>query len=100
MGENEEWTELYPAFSRIAEEEGFKKIATSFKLIAAIEKQHEERFKKLHFNILNGNAFKRDTKAMWVCRKCGFVHYGEKALSMCPVCEHPKAYFEIVAENF
>jgi rubrerythrin len=100
MGENEEWTELYPAFSRIAEEEGFKKIATSFKLIAAIEKQHEERFKKLHFNILNGNVFKRDTKVMWVCRKCGFIHYGEKALLMCPVCEHPKAYFEIVAENF
>jgi len=100
MGENEEWTELYPEFSKVAEEEGFKKIAMSFKLIAAIEKQHEERFKKLHYNLKNGLVFKRETKVMWVCRKCGHVHFGEKALLNCPVCEHPQAYFEMVAENY
>lgn len=100
MGENEEWTDLYPEFSKTAEEEGFKKVSTMFKLIAAIEKQHEERFRKLHYNIKNSRVFKKEAKVMWVCRKCGYVHYGEKALIMCPVCEHPQAYFEIVADNY
>ncbi|NVN95172.1 MAG: rubrerythrin family protein [Bacteroidetes bacterium] len=99
-GENEEWTDLYPAFSKIAEEEGFKKVSMSFKLIAAIEKEHEDRYRKLLNNLETAKVFKREGKVMWVCRKCGHVHYGEKALMNCPVCDHPQAYFEIKADNF
>jgi len=99
-GEHEEWVNLYPSFSKIAEEEGFKKISTSFKLIAAIEKEHEERYKKFLINIETDKVFRKDKKVMWVCRKCGHVHYSEKALMNCPVCDHPQAYFEIKAENF
>ncbi len=100
MGEHEEWVDLYPEFSKIAEEEGFKKVAMSFKLIAAIEKEHEERYKKLLNNLETGKVFKRESKVMWVCRQCGHVHYGEKALANCPVCEHPQAYFQVKAENY
>ncbi|MCX6231597.1 MAG: rubrerythrin family protein [Bacteroidetes bacterium] len=99
-GENEEWTKLYPEFSKIAEEEGFKKVAMSFKLIAIIEKEHEARFNKLWNNIDTENVFKRDTDVKWICRKCGHIHYGKKALLKCPVCEHPQAYYEIQADNY
>ena len=100
-GENEEWTELYPEFGRIAEEEGFKKIAMAYKLIAKIEKEHEERYRKLLANIENEEVFaKKGKKVKWVCRKCGHIHEGEKALQNCPVCEHPQAYFEIQADNY
>ncbi len=99
-GEHEEWDVLYPEFARIAEEEGFKKVATAFKLVATVEKTHEERYRKLLQNIENDEVFKRSEKVVWVCRKCGYVFYGEKALANCPCCGHPQAYFEVKANNF
>ncbi len=99
-GENEEWTELYPEFARIAEEEGFQKIATTFKLIAKIEAEHEARFLKLLYNVEGNRVFESEDTEEWVCRKCGYVHKGKKALENCPVCEHPKAYFEKKATNY
>jgi rubrerythrin len=99
-GENEEWTELYPEFAKIAEEEGFKKIATAFKLIAKVEAEHEARYRKLLENVETGKVFAREEKVRWVCRKCGHVHEGAKALKNCPVCSHPEAYFEIEKTNF
>jgi len=100
MGEHEEWTELYPAFSKIAEEEGFPKVAMLFKLIAKIEEQHDARFTKLLKNLEENKVFERGEKVFWICRKCGHVHFGTKALNNCPVCNHPTSYFEIKAENF
>jgi rubrerythrin len=99
-GEHEEWESLYPGFARIAQEEGFPKVATAFKLIARIEADHEARFLKLLQNIEKDEVFRRDEKQYWFCRKCGHVHYGNKALNNCPVCDHPIAYFEIKADNF
>ncbi len=99
-GENEEWTMLYPEFSKIAEEEGFKKIATSYKLIAEVEALHEKRYLKLLENIKKGRVFEREEKTKWYCRKCGYVHEGTKALKNCPVCRHPQAYFEELKENY
>jgi rubrerythrin len=99
-GENEEWTKLYPAFADIAEEEGFKKIATLFRSIAKVELQHEKRYLKLLGNIEQGKVFARDEKTEWVCRKCGFVYEGKKALANCPACDHPQAYFELHVENY
>jgi len=99
-GENEEWTNIYPVFEKIAWEEGFKTIATKFKLIAKIEKFHEERFTRLLENIDAGLMFKKEKKVKWMCRKCGFIHESERALKNCPACEHPQAYFEILAENY
>lgn len=99
-GENEEWTELYPEFAKVAEEEGFKKIATAFKLIAKVEADHEKRYRKLLENIEQGKVFEREEKVRWVCRKCGHVHESKKALKNCPVCEHPEAYFEIEKTNY
>jgi len=99
-GENEEWTELYPEFGRIAEEEGFGRISLLFRSIAKIEKAHEERYRKLYQNLENGKVFEREGKVVWKCRVCGFLHEGLKAPMKCPVCEHPQAYFEIEAENY
>jgi len=99
-GENEEWTDLYPEFARIAEEEGFKKIATAYKLIAKIEAEHEARYRKLLANIEEGKVFEREEKVRWVCRKCGHVHESKKALKNCPVCGHPEAFFEIEQSNY
>jgi len=99
-GENEEWTELYPEFGRIAEEEGFGRIALLFRSIAKIEKAHEERYRKLYQNLEEGKIFEREGKVVWKCRVCGFLHEGLKAPLKCPVCEHPQAYFEIEAENY
>lgn len=99
-GENEEWTDLYPEFAKIAEEEGFKKIATKFKAIAKVEAEHEKRYRKLLANIQNGEVFKKKKKVRWVCRKCGFVHESENAPQNCPACDHPQAYFEEMAENY
>jgi rubrerythrin len=99
-GENEEWTDLYPEFAKIAEEEGFKKIATKFKAIAKVEAEHEKRYRKLLANIENGEVFKKKKKVRWVCRKCGFVHESENAPQNCPACDHPQAYFEEMAENY
>jgi len=100
MGENEEWTSLYPEFAKIAEEEGFPKIATAFKMISKVEKEHEERYRKLLERVENGTVFEREEEIEWVCRKCGYVHKGKKALKNCPVCNHPQAYFEEKANNY
>ncbi len=100
MGENEEWTKLYPEFAEVAAQEGFKRVAAAFKLISKIEADHEARFLKLLQNLVEGTAFLRDEKIQWFCRKCGHVHYGENALEKCPVCGHPQGYFEEKAENY
>jgi rubrerythrin len=99
-GENEEWTSLYPEFSRIAAEEGFPRVATLFKLIAKIEADHEARFLKLLKNLEENQVFEKGEKVFWICRKCGHVHFGNKALNNCPVCAHPMSYFEVKAENY
>ncbi|MBN2262858.1 MAG: rubrerythrin family protein [Prolixibacteraceae bacterium] len=99
-GENEEWTELYPEFARIAEEEGFKQVAMVFKQIAKVEKHHEARYRKLYENLEAGKVFKRDDKVIWKCRNCGFIHEGSVAPQKCPACDHPQSYFEINCDNF
>ena len=100
MAENEEWTSLYPTFSQIAMEEGFPQISVLFKLIAKIEESHEARFLKLLKNIESNQVFEKEEKVFWYCRKCGYIHFGNKALQTSPVCQHPLAYFEIKAENY
>ena len=97
-GENEEWTELYPEFARIAEEEGFKRIAMLFTLITKIEKAHDERYRQLYHKLETGQVFASEGKVVWKCRVCGFLHEATQAPVKCPVCEHPQAYFERVAE--
>jgi len=99
-GENEEWTELYPAFAEIAKSEGFPQIAAAFKMISKVEAEHEKRFLKLLQNIEDGTVFKKGEKVKWVCTNCGFVHEGEKALENCPACLHPQAFFELYEENY
>ncbi|MBE6968320.1 MAG: rubrerythrin family protein [Oscillospiraceae bacterium] len=99
-GENEEWTEMYRVFAEVAEEEGFTDIARSFRMVAAIEKEHEERFRALLKNLKEDLVFKRGETMVWVCRNCGHVHVGTEAPEICPVCVHPKAYFELKAENY
>ncbi len=99
-GENEEWTSLYPGFAAIAAEEGFPKVATLFKLIAKIEESHDNRFKKLLKNMDSGRVFEKEEKVLWYCRKCGYLHFGTKALNNCPVCDHPMSYFEVKSENY
>ncbi len=98
-GENEEWTELYPEFARVAEEEGFKEVATAFKIISKIEKAHEARYRKLFENLESGKVFEREGKVVWKCRVCGYLHEGKKPPKNCPACHHPQAYFELEAEN-
>jgi len=99
-GENYEWTEMYAEFAAVAKEEGFTRIAKLFEMVGAIEKEHEERYNKLLKNLEEGKVFARDGEYMWVCGNCGHIHFGKAAPEMCPVCAHPKAYFEIKAENF
>jgi len=99
-GENQEWTDMYVNFARVAKEEGFEKIARLFEMVGQIEKEHEKRYLKLLQNIEEDKVFARDTKQAWVCTNCGYTHYGEKAPGVCPVCEHPKAYFSLKAENY
>ncbi|MCF6183039.1 MAG: rubrerythrin family protein [Bacteroidales bacterium] len=99
-GENEEWTELYPEFAKIAEEEGFKEIATAYKMIAKVEAEHEKRYKTLYDNLESGKVFERNGKIYWKCRNCGYVHEGEKAPKVCPACLHPQSYFEIKETNY
>ena len=99
-GENEEWTELYPEFARIAEEEGFKEVAIAFKMIATVEKAHENRYRTLYNNLEAGKVFIKNGKVTWKCRNCGYVHEGEKAPEMCPACLHPQAYFELKETNY
>jgi rubrerythrin len=99
-GEHEEWSLLYPEFAAVAEQEGFKDIATSFKMVAKAETMHEERYRKLLANVQNGLVFERPEPVRWVCRKCGYVHEGPKAPKVCPTCLHPQSYMEIFAENY
>ena len=99
-GENYEWTEMYPTFAKDAREEGFDHIAYLFEQVAKIEKEHEERYKKLLENVEGGLVFSRDNDCIWQCSNCGHIIVGKKAPEVCPVCAHPKAYFEIKAENY
>ena len=100
-GENYEWTDMYAEFAKVAEEEGFMEIAARFKLVAQIEKHHEERYLKLLENIEKNQVFTKDTGiVIWKCRNCGHIHIGEKAPELCPTCAHPKAYFEVEAKNY
>lgn len=99
-GENEEWTELYPEFAKIAEEEGFPEVAKAFKMIARVEKAHEERYRKLYNNLEEGKVFKREGKVIWKCRVCGFLHEGTVAPKKCPACDHDQSQFEIKEENY
>ena len=99
-GEHEEWSDLYPTFAKVAEQEGFKEISTAFKAIAAAEKGHEERYRKLLENVMKNRVFERDGKVFWYCRKCGYIHFGTKPLKNCPACLHPESYFELLAENY
>ncbi|MCL2513255.1 MAG: rubrerythrin family protein [Oscillospiraceae bacterium] len=99
-GEHEEWTEMYPEFAKTAKEEGFDKIAFLFEEVAKIEKAHEERYLKLLANLENGLVFSKDGDKVWICRNCGHLSIGKEAPEICPVCSHPKAYFEVKAENY
>jgi rubrerythrin len=99
-GENEEWTDLYPAFAAVAESEGFTAVATSFRQIAKVEARHEARYRKLLENVRDGQVFEKAEPVSWICRKCGYVHTGAKAPKACPACQHPQAYFEVYAENY
>jgi rubrerythrin len=99
-GEHEEWTELYPVFADIAEEEGYKDIAASWRLVAMVEKEHEKRFRKLYDNVKDLKVFKKDSKVFWKCLNCGYIHEGAEAPAMCPCCVHPQSYFEIHCETY
>ena len=99
-GENYEWTDMYDSFAKEAEEEGFKEIANKFRLVAAIEKEHEERYLKLLNNIASERVFDKDDTTVWVCRNCGYVHVGKTAPKVCPACNHPQAYFEMRSTNY
>lgn len=99
-GENYEWTDMYDRMAREADEEGFPEIAERFRGVGAIEKHHEERYRRLLENIEEGIVFSRDGDTIWVCRNCGHVVVGKKAPEICPVCDHAKAYFELQANNF
>lgn len=99
-GENYEWTDMYAGFAKEAKEEGFNKIAALFELVGKIEKEHEERYLKLLANLKEGKVFEREEEYEWKCDNCGYIHNGKKALEVCPVCEHPKAYFQINAKNY
>ena len=99
-GENYEWTEMYAEFAKIAKEEGFDRIAYLFEAVGKIEKEHEERYRKLLENVKGGLVFSKDGDMVWVCRNCGHIHIGKSAPEVCPVCAHPKAYFQLKAENY
>ncbi|KHD14552.1 rubrerythrin [Clostridium butyricum] len=99
-GENEEWTELYPAFAKIAKEEGFEEIAEIYNRISEVESRHERRYKKLLENIENNTVFKKSESVLWKCNNCGYIYEGEEAPSVCPACQHPQGYFEVFIENY
>ena len=99
-GENEEWSDLYPEFARVAEEEGFKAVASAFKLIAKVEKSHEDRYRTLYNNLEAGKVFKREGKVVWKCRNCGYIHEAAAAPKTCPACLHPQAFFELLDTNY
>ncbi len=99
-GENYEWTDMYEDFAKTAEEEGFTELAHKFRLVAAIEKHHEERYRALLHNVETAEVFKKSEIKVWECRNCGHIVVGKEAPEVCPVCNHPQSYFEIHAENY
>ncbi|MBN2628619.1 MAG: rubrerythrin family protein [Spirochaetales bacterium] len=99
-GENEEWTDLYPAFADKAEEEGFKDVATLFRMVMVAEKQHEKRYNDLAANIEAGRVFRRDEPVVWRCMNCGYLSEGKEAPKICPACKHAQGYFELLGENW
>ena len=99
-GENYEWTDMYENFAKTAEEEGFTELAKKFRLVAAIEKHHEERYRKLLQNIETAQVFEKSEVKVWECRNCGHIVVGTKAPDICPTCAHPQSYFEVHEENF
>ena len=99
-GENFEWTDMYEGFAKTAEAEGFKALAAKFRMVGAIEKHHEERYRALLENVGTKKVFEKSEVKVWKCRNCGHIVVGTKAPEMCPVCAHPKAYFEVNAENY
>ena len=99
-GENYEWTDMYDGFAKTAEEEGFSALAAKFRLVAAIEKHHEERYRALLKNVESGEVFQKGEVKIWECRNCGHIVVGVKAPAVCPACAHPRSYFEIHAENY
>ena len=99
-GENYEWTEMYKEFAETAKEEGFDRLAKLFEMVGAIEKEHEERYRRLLQNIKDDRVFKKDGNKIWVCRNCGHVYEGTEALKVCPVCAHPQSFMEVQADNY
>jgi hypothetical protein len=99
-GENYEWTDMYSEFAKVAREEGFEQIAALFEGVAAIEKEHEERYRRLIANIEQGVVFSKDGDTIWQCRNCGHICIGKEAPEVCPVCAHPQSYFQVKAENY
>ena len=99
-GENFEWTDMYDRMAREADAEGFKEIAAKFRMVGAIEKEHEERYRKLLKNIEEGVVFSRDGDCIWQCSNCGHIVVGKKAPAVCPVCDHPQSYFQLKPENY
>ena len=99
-GENYEWTDMYDGFAKTADEEGFHELAQKFRLVAAIEKHHEERYRKLLENVQTMQVFEKSEVKIWECRNCGHIVVGTKAPEICPTCAHPQSYFEIHAENY
>ena len=100
QGENYEWTDMYAGFAETAEKEGFSALAAKFRMVAAIEKHHEERYRALLKNVETAQVFEKSEVKVWECRNCGHIVVGTKALKVCPACEHPQAYFELHAENY
>jgi rubrerythrin len=99
-GENEEWTDLYPAFAETAKKEGFNEVAAAFTMIARVEKEHEARYLKLAENIEKGQVFEKEQTGRWKCRNCGYVHEGTAAPNKCPACLHPQEFFEVKEDNY
>jgi len=99
-GENEEWSELYPSFAKIADQEGYPEIAQMYRAISVAEKEHENRYNAFVKNIEANEVFEKTSETTWQCRNCGYVHTGKEAPNMCPACKHPQAYFEVKKENY
>lgn len=99
-GEEHEWEEMYPAFAKVAREEGFNEVASAFDAISIAEKQHGKRYRDLANNLESGKVFRRNNKVVWRCKNCGFLHEAEEAPNVCPACLHPQSYFELLGENW
>jgi len=99
-GEKEEWSDIYPLFADIADEEGFKSVAASFRHIGEVEKHHEERYRKLHALVMSKRIFKKEDEETWICSNCGHIHKGKSAPGVCPACKHDQKYFELLCEKY